>query len=276
MFRWLRLVSVADIFTMANGVIGFLAITSIIDGKFVLGSFLIFAALMMDGLDGAVARKFGSKHSMGRYLDSISDSISFCFAPAMLLYVNYYEKGAWFTSIGVLLQNISAMIAALFVLVFGILRLARFARKGYKLTNFRGIPTPATTFFVIVACLLFGRSAQIPNSDKSLPLISTQPYIVLLPTMIIGLMMIANVPFPKVRLSARSLVIITVSLGFVCAGIYILYLLGILIWWPILQGIALFLFACISLYFLVGPVLLSLREKRASGDPAPKHEHSKV
>lgn len=255
----MRLVSVADIFTLANGVIGFFAITSIIDGKFVLGSFLIFAALMMDGLDGAVARRFGSKHSMGRYLDSISDSISFCFAPALLIYVNYYDKTAWFTSGMTLLQNMLTMIAVLFVLVFGMLRLAMFARKGYKLTNFRGIPTPATTFFVIVACLLFGRNAPIPDSEKNLPLISTQPYLVLLPTIIIGIMMITSVQFPKLRISARNLVLITVSLGFVCAGIYVLYLLGIVVWWEILQGIALFLFASISLYFLIGPIYLRVK-----------------
>src|SRR5512136_1524242 len=90
MATWNR-ISWGDLFTLANGILGFIAITFILDQKFISAIGLLLVSMMMDGLDGYIARKFGSKHSMGQVLDSISDSISFAFAPALLVYAEFHQ-----------------------------------------------------------------------------------------------------------------------------------------------------------------------------------------
>ena len=187
----LRKLSIADIFTIANGLIGFLAITYIFDGKFLLASTLIICAIIVDGLDGFIARHFGSKHSFGRYLDSLSDTISFCFAPSILIYAIYYDinKGTAFTSF----ENALTVTASMFVVCFGIIRLARFAYKEYEFDEFIGVPTPVTAFLIIALCFLFGKTNAVSFS------IFEQPYIVLTITIIISILMISDIRYPKIR-----------------------------------------------------------------------------
>ena len=86
LFRPLTLVSYADLATLASAILGFLAITYIIDGtvkSYIVALFLLPISAIIDGMDGALARKFGTKHDYGKYFDSISDSI--CFGIALSL-----------------------------------------------------------------------------------------------------------------------------------------------------------------------------------------------
>ena len=78
LFRPLTLISYADLATLASAILGFLAITYIIDGtvkSYIVALFLLPISAIIDGMDGALARKFGTKHDYGKYFDSISDSI---------------------------------------------------------------------------------------------------------------------------------------------------------------------------------------------------------
>ena len=113
--KTLKLISAADILTMGNALLGLLAILYIIDGDRTSIKYAIlclFAAMILDGLDGITARYFGSKHDFGTYLDSIADSISFCCAPAFLVYSIFYEtsRGKFFSDS----QNSVALFASLF------------------------------------------------------------------------------------------------------------------------------------------------------------------
>ena len=77
-FKPLTLISYADLATFTSAALGFLAITYIIDGvvsSYIVALMLLPISAIIDGMDGALARKFGTKHDYGKYLDSISDSI---------------------------------------------------------------------------------------------------------------------------------------------------------------------------------------------------------
>ena len=67
-------VSLGDFFTLANGALGFIAIVYIFDGSYLSATSLLLLSMVMDGLDGFMARRYGSKHSRGQVLDSISDA----------------------------------------------------------------------------------------------------------------------------------------------------------------------------------------------------------
>ena len=77
-FKPLTLISYADMATLLSASLGFLAITYMIDGSeksFIVAMLILPFCAIIDGMDGALARKFGTKHHYGKYLDSISDSI---------------------------------------------------------------------------------------------------------------------------------------------------------------------------------------------------------
>ncbi|MGQ9587349.1 MAG: CDP-diacylglycerol--serine O-phosphatidyltransferase [Thermoplasmata archaeon] len=151
MAAWSR-VSAGDLVTLANGILGFVAITYVLDDKFLAATGLILLCMIMDGLDGYIARRFGSKHSMGQVLDSISDSISFAFAPAILVYAELHERG------GGMLENWAVLACAIAMLATGLFRLARFSAGGYQLSYFVGMPAPAAALTVVLVSLLFGIS----------------------------------------------------------------------------------------------------------------------
>ncbi len=192
---WVRKVSPADGITLVNALVGFLAITYVIDGRWLEASVLIIAGVVLDGLDGLAARRFGSKHNRGQYLDSFSDTISFCIAPALLVYGVFYEpaRGSAWTDP----MNALAVVASTLIASFGILRLARFVQLDYARESFLGFPTPANALFVIALVELFGQS-----SVKGAVLFDAS-LLVLLASIGAAILMVSNVPYPKVSDALR-------------------------------------------------------------------------
>lgn len=185
-------ISWGDLFTLANGVLGFVAITFILDRTFLAAASLLFLSMMMDGLDGYMARRFGSKHSRGQVLDSISDAISFAFAPALLLYAEFHAPG------GSLLQNAAALFCAIAVLATGLFRLARFSAGGYQLGHFMGMPAPAGALVVVLMCLMFG-SSQGTEEARFYYTLGYVPWLVLASGFLVSFLMASEIPYPKIR-----------------------------------------------------------------------------
>ena len=123
-----------NLFTTGALFAGFYAITSAMGGQFSTAAIAIFAAMILDGLDGRVARLTNTQSEFGAQYDSLSDMVSFGAAPALVMYL-------WaFSSLGKL-----GLFAAFIHMAGGALRLARFntqltsADKRY----FQGLPSPA-------------------------------------------------------------------------------------------------------------------------------------
>ncbi|WP_258432670.1 CDP-diacylglycerol--serine O-phosphatidyltransferase [Heyndrickxia coagulans] len=91
---------------------------------------LIFAAVLFDRYDGKLARKLKTESALGKQLDSLCDLLSFGAAPAMLIHTALF-----------CLYGIPGMLAAMFYMLCGMIRLARFnisKQKGF----FYGLPIP--------------------------------------------------------------------------------------------------------------------------------------
>lgn len=103
----------------------------------------IGAAAIFDFCDGAAARLLKAYSDMGKELDSLSDLISFGLAPALLMFntINYFNG------------NVDALtpwaFAALYIVVIGGLRLAKFNVDDRQTTSFIGLPIPANAIFWI-------------------------------------------------------------------------------------------------------------------------------
>ena len=201
LFKPLTLVSYADLATFTSAILGFLAITYIIDGtveSYIVALLLLPISAIIDGMDGALARKFGTKHDYGKYFDSISDSICFGIAPSILVYSLYYDisKGP---ALDILnddmqvefrynIENLIAITASLMIALLSLFRLARFT-VGEQGSNkyFEGLPSPGLTMFIVVISVKYSLINEFDN--------------VLVPLSIglVSLLTVTTIPYAKAR-----------------------------------------------------------------------------
>src|SRR2546428_11798297 len=81
--EWVRKVSPADVITVVNAIVGFLAITYVIDGRWLEASVLVMAGAALDRLDGLPARRWGAKHNRAPQPESFMDTINSFLPPAL-------------------------------------------------------------------------------------------------------------------------------------------------------------------------------------------------
>jgi len=123
---------------------------------------LIFLAIILDFLDGFLARLLRAQSELGKQLDSLADIVSFGVAPAVILYLMFLKS--WnlpALSIGYL--YITPFISFL-IPVFSALRLAKFNLDQRQSGNFYGLPTPANALLIISVPMIikqYGNSSGI-------------------------------------------------------------------------------------------------------------------
>ena len=225
-----------NLMTTAALFAGFYAVIAGIQGNFELGAIAILVAMVLDGLDGRIARMTNSCSAFGAEYDSLSDMISFGLAPALLMFQWVLHD---FGKLGWLIAFIYTVAAAL--------RLARFntqvgiADKRY----FQGLPSPAAAG-VLAALIWMVEANQLEN--QALPVIA------LILTLVVGLMMVSNVRFSSFKeLNLKD------KVPFLTLLIVVLVFVIITLEPPSL------LFLIFLTYTLSGPVvtLVTLRKARA-------------
>src|ERR1700741_2196106 len=85
-FRRRSIFLLPNAFTTAALFCGFYAIVMAMNLKFEHASIAIFAAMLLDGIDGRVARLTNTQSEFGAQYDSLSDMVSFGAAPALVVY----------------------------------------------------------------------------------------------------------------------------------------------------------------------------------------------
>jgi len=130
-----------NLFTTAALFCGFYAIIAALRGRFEVAAIAVFVAMILDGLDGRVARMTHTESEFGAQYDSMADLVSFGLAPALIMYEwalgSMADMGGFLAKLG--------WLAAFFYTVMAALRLARFnvqlgsTDKRY----FIGLPSPS-------------------------------------------------------------------------------------------------------------------------------------
>ncbi len=206
-------------FTTAGLFCGFYAIVMAMGQKFDYAAIAIFAAMLLDSIDGRVARLTHTQSEFGAQYDSLADMVSFGAAPALVVYV-------W------ALQGMGKLgwLAAFVYCAGGALRLARFntnigvVDKRY----FQGLPSPAA------AALVAGFIWLMQDLGYAGAELSWAAWII---TLYAGLTMVTNVPFYSFkdinyRKSVPFIAIFLIVLAFVAVagdppkvlfGLFILY-----------------------------------------------------
>ena len=164
-------------FTTAALFCGFYAIVMAMNLKFEHSAWAIFIAMVLDGLDGRVARLTNTQSEFGAQYDSLSDMVSFGAAPALVMY-------EWsLVGLGKL-----GWIAAFVYCAGAALRLARFNTNIEVVDKrfFQGLPSPSAAALVAGFILLM---VDQEVSGRDLSWISWSIAI------FAGLSMVTNVPF---------------------------------------------------------------------------------
>ena len=151
---------IPNLFTLLNLVFGCIAIVFILQTgqsivyvesngftswdlpeKIAMGSLFIFAAAIVDFLDGFVARLFKASSEMGKQLDSLADVVSFGVAPGLILYQLLLISFAKETE--GLDVSVAALLPAFLIPCAGAWRLAKFNIDNTQQYSFKGVPIPA-------------------------------------------------------------------------------------------------------------------------------------
>jgi CDP-diacylglycerol--serine O-phosphatidyltransferase len=134
-----RRYAVPNAVTIGNMFCGFLAIMYASSGRFEKAVIAVLIAILLDGLDGRVARRLNATSRFGIEFDSFSDVVSFGIAPAVMMY--HWAFHAQADEFGVAVTFFYALCAAS--------RLARFNISAENLKSFTGLPTPGAAVFVV-------------------------------------------------------------------------------------------------------------------------------
>ena len=192
--RWLA----PNLITAANISAGFLSMLAAAEGQFERAVYLLMLAVLLDLFDGKVARRLKVTSKFGQEMDSFSDAVSFCAAPAFLAHT------AILRSLGAL-----GVIVALVYLLAGVLRLARFnlfSDAHSKSRSTTGVPTPVGAGYVMALVLM---RDQVPALLAALVLV------------IMAVLMISRICLPEFRgKSAVSLALLVGILNYFAVVIW--------------------------------------------------------
>ena len=156
---------------------GFYAVVMAMNGRYDLATVAIFASMVLDSLDGRIARLTNTQSAFGEQMDSLSDMVSFGAAPALIAYEwTLRGLGRW------------GWIAAFVYCACAALRLARFNVNTAVVDKryFQGLPSPAAAALVAGFIWLMTEAGVDAESVS---------WVMFALTLYAGLTMVTNVPF---------------------------------------------------------------------------------
>ena len=226
-----------SLFTTAGLFLGFFAVIQVTQGQFGPAAIALYGAMLMDMLDGRVARWTNTASDFGREYDSLVDSLAFGLAPALMMYfwsIHALGRAGW-------------LIAFVYTAAT-VLRLARYnTQTSTSSTHFFGLPCPAAAAFMISWVWMLEVFAVVgarePWSVASAGV-----------TLLMAALMVSGVPFRSFKdFAIKERIPFVVLL----AGLVILVL--------ILFDPPRVLFAAALAYVLSGPLLWGVRRMRRKG-----------
>lgn len=164
--------------TVGNLFLGIMAILLAIQEKrlWEYAAIMVIIGMLLDGLDGRVARMLNAQSEFGKELDSLSDVITFGVAPAVIMYVSVFQPmgigiGGW-------------IVTAIFP-ICGAIRLARFNVHPGEPGYFIGLPITAAGGILATLALY---NPYLNN-----------PMILLVATLFLSYLMVSQIRYPAFK-----------------------------------------------------------------------------
>lgn len=219
---------------------GFYAIVAATQDKFEIAAIAVFVAMVLDGLDGRVARLTNTQSEFGAQYDSLADMASFGLAPALVMFEwslhSLVDYGWQWGKLG--------WLGAFVYMACAALRLARFNTKASSTDKavFQGLPSPAAAA-VLVGMVWVFFDQSIPGKDVG--------FLALIVTAGTGLLMVSNISYYSFKEidfhnKVPFMAMLVVVMVFVFASI----------------DPPKVLFGCFLMYALSGPIISLMRKLR--------------
>lgn len=228
-----------NLFTTASLFAGIYAIIASIQGNFIHAAFAIPISLILDGLDGRIARMTHTTSRFGVEYDSLADLVAFGVAPSVLAYtwsLSAFGKWGW-------------LAAALFT-TCGALRLARFNVQIGVIDSryFNGLAIPAAAIVVASTVLLYfylGGEGTFPHAA------------VLVGMVALSLLMVSSIKFYSFK-----------DLHFLSREPFMTVVLAVILMIIVLAEPQIMIFTFAVSYAISGPALWVLQTARRLFGPA--------
>ncbi len=222
---------IPNLFTTAGLFAGFYAIILAMQGRFTAAAISVIVAMLLDGIDGRVARMTNTQSEFGAQYDSIADMVSFGLAPSLVMYqwslVSLVDLGEQWGKFG--------WLAAFFYSAMAGLRLARFNVQIDKLDKkyFMGLASPSAATLVVSFIWVFDE-LNYKGSETWLLIPSV------LITVLAGVLMVSpflyhsfkdnnrkeKVPFIGILVVVLIFILVTIDPPKVFFGVFLLYALS--------------------------------------------------
>lgn len=219
-----------NLFTASSAFLGVISIIASINGHFIKAIIYIVLSLILDGLDGRVARLTKTTSKFGVEFDSLADLVAFGVAPSILFYC----------TIGLGFGKLGALVSAMFV-VFGAIRLARFnvTTGTYEPNVFIGLPIPTAA---IVSSLWVGMWLEYG-------FLRGFEWGIIIVQIMLSLLMVSNIRYPsfkKIDLHRKQFLRVLIALVVLFSLLYLFplesstILMSIYIFYGIIRAIYMF------------------------------------
>lgn len=220
--------NLANFFTAANMLCGFVSIILTLAGRIDIAPFFILGGAVLDFFDGFIARKLKIAGPMGKQLDSLADMITFGVAPGVLMlvmiilgidisslipaedgarvyqndlsYFVYFQVAAWFQALVYEVpNNFDASIkflpfVAMAIPFFSMFRLAKFNIDENQSDKFIGVPTPLNTIFFLFFPFYFAYNLQNWGHQPKIIHALFDCYTLSAISVLFSLLMVSNIP----------------------------------------------------------------------------------
>lgn len=166
--------------------------------KLSIASYFVFAAAIVDFLDGFVARLFNATSAMGKQLDSLADVVSFGVAPSVFLY--QLLRMSFIKEENGLETSIVWLLPAFIVACAGAYRLARFNLDDSQSFGFKGVPIPAAGLLIASFPLILHYGSSFFNVNEWL----TNKWVLYTIIVLVSWLMVSTLPLMALKFKNLS------------------------------------------------------------------------
>ena len=167
--------------------------------KLSIAAYFIFAAAVIDFLDGFVARLMKATSEMGKQLDSLSDVVSFGVAPSVILY--QLLRISFIKEEDGLETSIAWLLPAFIVACAGAYRLARFNLDNSQSYGFKGVPIPAAGLLIASFPLILHFGNSFINVNEWL----TNKWVLYAVIVLVSWLMVSTLPLMALKFKDYSI-----------------------------------------------------------------------
>lgn len=241
---------VPNLVTCLGLLFGLLSIAASFSGNGPAAGWFIIMGVLVDKLDGTLARRLDASSAFGEQMDSLADLVTFGVAPAMM-FLGYLHGNSAISADAPGWFGVYAHSCVFLFATSGALRLARFnvmsAKYGHE--YFFGTPVPMSGALLATLLMIFTKYDVEPTLYRWIPALYA----------VMALMMVSRVPIPKLKKLKNPALNL-----FLILNVTAVYLMGFT-WFVVPESwhVPEYLLACIVVYFSVGSLSAFLSGVRA-------------